>query len=77
MSYKEKAPSDGSRRGLVRYTHPNISNPIQFPQERILWQAHRECFQRLQNDPSPTNRIIASVIAREWKSAYGKEVLHA
>ncbi|PCI52969.1 MAG: hypothetical protein COB36_14005 [Alphaproteobacteria bacterium] len=74
MTGQKKTPSGGNRAGANQIIYPKLTKPAPFPQERLLWQAHRECSQRVQNDPTPVNRAIAQIVAGQWKQAYSMGV---
>lgn len=74
MKDEKKNPAAGNG-GVNKIAYSKLTKPKPFPQERIMWQAHRECMQRFQNDPTPVNRIIAQTIAAKWKDAFKSEVL--
>jgi hypothetical protein len=75
MTDQKKTPGGGNRVGARNTVHPKLTKPTRFPQAPILWQAHKECFQRIQDDPTPVNRVIAQIIATHWRNAHGDEVL--
>lgn len=75
MTYQKKTPGGGNREGANKYQHPQLTKPKPFPQEPIMWQAHRDCIRRFQNDPTPINRMVAQVIAAHWKGTFTNEVL--
>lgn len=76
MTDQKKTPSGGNRAGAEQYRLSKLIKPKPFPQAPLLWQAHRECYQRVQNDPTPVNLLIGRIIAHAWKSAHVREVLH-
>jgi hypothetical protein len=75
MDKQKKTPSGGDRKGVRKIKHPNPIKPTPFPQAPLLWVAHQECFHRLQVDPTPVNRMIAQLVAAQWKDTYKSEVL--
>lgn len=74
MTDEKKNPAAGNG-GANKIAYPKLTKPKQFPQEPIMWQAHRQCIQRLQDDPTPVNHIIAQVMAAHWKGTFKSEVL--
>lgn len=75
MTEKNKTPEAGRPKGARRNSHPKLTKPRIFPQEPLNWQAYRQSFQNLQNDPTPVNRRIAQVMAAHWQSTFTQEVL--
>lgn len=70
----KEPPSGGNREGVRKYQHPKLTKPVPFPQEPLLWQARCESYQRVQDDPTPVNIVIARVVAEQWKAAATSEV---
>lgn len=57
-----------------KIAYPKPTKPSPFPQERLLWQAHRECIGRMDENPNPVNRLVSQIIAAAWlKSTNGGE----
>lgn len=75
MTDQKKTPSGCDREGANKYRLPKPTKPKPFPQEPIMWQAHRDCIQRFQDNPTPVNRMVAQVIAAHWKGTFTNEVL--
>jgi len=75
MRVQKKSPSGlRNREGAKKNFVNKPTKPIKFPQEPLLWQAHRECIWRVGNNPSPINRTVAQIIATHWKEAFVQEV---
>ncbi len=66
MTHKEKSwPAGTGTASIFSYAKP--TKPAQFPQERLLRQAHWEAVQRVNSDTTPVNRLIAMLVAAAWK----------
>lgn len=75
MIDQKKTPSGlTNREGDNKILISKPTKPTQFPQEPLLWQAHRECVGRAGDNPSPVNLIVAQIIAREWNETCKHEV---
>lgn len=74
MTDQKTPPRGCDREEVSKYRLSKLFKPKQFPQEPIMWQAHRDCVQRFQNNPTPTNLIIAQIIAAHWKDTFHNEV---